>query len=236
MCHLASWRRDGPGVITYFHRLGDDETFAAGTDIFHRGDIPSRVFFLRRGQVVLLAGPASRRAVVEIVERPGLLHIAPAVLGAQALVTATALQPTRVLSIATSDFLELLHQDSGFSSDALTVMARDLRSLIRQITDLKARPVAQRLACYLLALQGRTGTGPELALPIEKRVLAARLGTTPEHLSRAFATLKPLGVQSRGARIVIGDAAALARYAAQDEIEAAAHAYGLERELLGETG
>jgi CRP/FNR family transcriptional activator FtrB len=57
-------------------------------------------------------------------------------------------------------------------------------------------------------------------LPYDKRLLASRLGMTPEHLSRAFASLRRHGVNTGHGRIVIlNNPAALTAFARQDPIE-----------------
>jgi CRP-like cAMP-binding protein len=42
-------------------------------------------------------------------------------------------------------------------------------------------------------------------LPVEKALLATRLGTTPENLSRAFANLRSAGVTTSGGTVTIVD-------------------------------
>ena len=72
----------------------------------------------------------------------------------------------------------------------------------------------QRIGCFLLRLcRGAEKNSATLHLPWEKALLAARLGMTPETLSRAFARLqKDIGLRIRGATIEVPDIRALARY------------------------
>jgi CRP-like cAMP-binding protein len=52
--------------------------------------------------------------------------------------------------------------------------------------------------------------GPvELHLPIDKALIAARLGMQPETFSRALARLRSEGVESVGDRVRVGDIARL---------------------------
>ncbi|WP_341991392.1 helix-turn-helix domain-containing protein [Azorhizobium sp. AG788] len=84
--------------------------------------------------------------------------------------------------------------------------------------DLKLRNGAERLANGLIRAeldQGATGAMP---IPVETRTLAARLGMTPETLSRAFATLADDGVRTKGARVDLTDSAALMAYAKPDPL------------------
>ena len=52
-------------------------------------------------------------------------------------------------------------------------------------------------------------------LPFEKRMLAARIGCSQENLSRAFATLRRVGVENSGAPSLCGIDPALRAFAVQ---------------------
>ena len=91
-------------------------------------------------------------------------------------------------------------------------------ALVRQVCDLKLRTTAQRLGCYLLALTDETAANTvSLRLPFDKRLLAARLGCRQENLSRAFAALRRLGVETHGARVILHDIASLRDYSLPDD-------------------
>ncbi len=76
------------------------------------------------------------------------------------------------------------------------------------------RTTAQRLGCYLLELtQEPTENAVTFRLPFDKRLLAAKLGCRQENLSRAFAALRNLGVETHGARVTLHDIARLRDYA-----------------------
>ena len=79
---------------------------------------------------------------------------------------------------------------------------------------MKLRSSAQRLAAFLLRLAEDTDVRPaRFVLPYEKRFLAAKIGCTQENLSRAFAALRPLGVESQRGAVVISDVEALRTFA-----------------------
>jgi len=79
------------------------------------------------------------------------------------------------------------------------------------------RVLAVTLACGLYAAAVDPG-GSEAAFRLhsEKGLLAARLGCRQENLSRAFAALRELGVETRGARVTLRDIPRLAAYAMPD--------------------
>jgi CRP/FNR family transcriptional activator FtrB len=92
------------------------------------------------------------------------------------------------------------------------------RMLVRQVADLKLRSAAQRLGCYLLALAETQPESNRVSLSFDKKLLASRLGTRPEHLSRAFATLREYGVSTRGSTVVLRDPDKLAAFATPDDL------------------
>ena len=63
----------------------------------------------------------------------------------------------------------------------------------------------ERLSAMLLALAPRQSGSATVTLPGGRRLIAGRLGVTPQSLSRAFATLRPLGVSGHGRQIAIAD-------------------------------
>ena len=66
---------------------------------------------------------------------------------------------------------------------------------------------------WILRANGRTRDDGIVRLRVGKRALAARLGMTPENLSRAFNTLRPYGVEVNGPEIRIVDVEDLTKFA-----------------------
>ena len=61
-------------------------------------------------------------------------------------------------------------------------------------------------------------TAARFRLPFDKRLLAARLGCRQENLSRAFAALRTVGVETHGSRVILHDIPALRGFAVPDEL------------------
>lgn len=128
---------------------------------------------------------------------------------------ARALAPSRLLLVPAAGFRTSLAAAPRLGMAMLASLAGQYRLLVRQVKNLKLRSAAQRLGCHLLDLSREQGS-ERLRLSYDKRVLAAQLGATPEHLSRAFATLRAHGVETRGAVVHIADPAALTAFAAPE--------------------
>ena len=95
-------------------------------------------------------------------------------------------------------------------------ISQHMHHLVQQVEQLKAQSGVQRVAEFLaslsLARQGKCA----IALPYDKVLIAARLGLTPESLSRAFAKLRAVGVVIDSSQVVVKDIAKLRSIAADD--------------------
>jgi CRP/FNR family transcriptional activator FtrB len=193
------------------------QNLPAGAVLFQQGDRPEFLYILLSGRIALTGRNAEcGEAVIEFFRR-GDVFIAPAViLDLPYLMSTRVLQDARILMIPAEHFRDVLARDPALNAALVKELARHWRLLIRQIKDLKLRTAPQRLAAYLLDLSG--GRGGNVELPEERRLMAGRLGMTPESLSRAFAQLAAEGVSGRGRSVAIADSALLRKYCAYDEV------------------
>src|SRR5262245_53457605 len=204
--------------------IGDDATnrlvrgafvqaLPKGATLFTEGDEAEFVHVLLKGRVCLsAAGPDGESTVVEIFPEGELFVVAAAILRLPYLVTARLATDARVLMIPVEDFRLALAGEPRLAQALLEVMARHWRLLVTQIKDLKLRPAARRLAGGLVDLADSDAGPATVRLDMDRKLLAQRLGMTPESLSRAFAALRPLGVASQGRTIRVERVEALRDY------------------------
>lgn len=185
--------------------------FAEGEVLFSQGDAARRLYFIMRGLVEL------------VLERPGqppqvLARLADGeTVGADALLpdgrhaaTARVAEPTLAAVVDAPRLTTHLDGNFDLALAMIADMAGSLRGQIREITELKLQSTTERLASYLVVLAGDASGRTVVRLPFEKRLLADRLGMEPATLSRAFAKLRELGVETgRGDRVEIADIDAL---------------------------
>jgi CRP/FNR family transcriptional regulator, transcriptional activator FtrB len=182
--------------------------------LFSQGEQPEFLHVLIDGRVGLIGvGVDDKQVVVEFME-PGESFILAAVLtDAPYLMAARTIQRSRVLLIPAKALREHVSANAKLAVGMLASLSRHYRMMVRQIKDLKLNSATERLGCYLLALGEQRGAGTDgpvtVTLPVEKALLATRLGTTPENLSRAFANLRPAGVRTSGCTVTITDMAQL---------------------------
>lgn len=192
-----------------------------GTELCREGDPPSALFLLLAGQVALSGRAADGTAAVVEVLRPGGRFILAAVLtGRRYLMTARAVTPARLLRLPAEDLCALASSQPALGMALARAVAGDFRAMVQQVRDLKLRSLPQRLAYYLVQLAPPEAETAEAAvtlrLPFDKALLAARLGCRPANLSRAFAVLRGLGVETHGSRVILRDPRRLRGFAAPD--------------------
>ena len=189
-----------------------------GRELCPEGGAPTHLFYVLEGRVALsTTAPDGTRAVVEVLHPPSSFVLASLVLGQPHLQAAHAVTRVRLLAIEGAPLRAMIERAPELALALLHCLSRDFRNMILQIRDLKVRTTAQRLGCFLLALlPDPTATEAVIRLPFEKGLLAARLGCRQENLSRAFAALRELGVETRGSRVTIRDTARLTAFAMPD--------------------
>ena len=186
----------------------------AGSRLHNQGDRTIHFCILVSGQVSLFrTAPDGSVTVVEVLHPSGHVGLQTVLTQLPALTGAEIVATSRVILIDGQELRTLLAAEPSLASAMLRAEAMDLRALVLQVCDLKLRTTAQRLGHYLLELApDQTGQTATLRLPFDKRLLAARLGCRQENLSRAFATLRELGVETRGARVTLHDIPRLRDY------------------------
>jgi len=180
---------------------------AKGDWLFRQGE-PSEGFYLvHHGAVNVHRVNAAGKEQVIHVFRAGE-SFAEAVLAGDTPypADARAVEPTTVLLIPRTAFLELLRKRPELALRMLGSMSRHLHALVALLDDLRLKDVQTRLTGWLLKRCPKP-LGDEAAvveLDRTKGVLAAELGTTSETLSRTLAELRTRNlIAVRGRTILI---------------------------------
>lgn len=92
----------------------------------------------------------------------------------------------------------------------MRAVASDHRDAIRDLKNIKLRSNAERLANWILE---NTRDSGRLELSINKKLLAERLGMTPESLSRCLRVLKSFGLINNRDYLEVRDATLLRTFA-----------------------
>lgn len=192
---------------------------ARGSFLFNQGDEPEFVHLILSGRVALVAeAPSVPPTVIEFLP-PGEIFVAPAVmLKLPYLVSARVIADSRILMVPAETFRRAVTAEHSLAGAVAEALSRHWRVLIRQIKDLKLRSASERLGAYLLALAPQRNGSATVKLSEERQLLAARLGMTPESLSRAFVQLKACSVNANGRQIHIANLDQLRTYCKYDDL------------------
>ena len=200
------YRELGPALAARVLRDAVAQTVPRGTLIFRQGDTPETVHLLLSGQIALLAEDEKLGPTIIEFFPAGEIFLAPAgLLELPHLMSAKATEESRVLTLASEQFRRLVATEPALALAITRALARHWRLLVKQIKELKLKSASQRLGSYLIAKAPVRAGATRFQLAEERKMIAARLGMTPESLSRAFAQLRSAGVSGRGRNIEIAD-------------------------------
>ena len=194
------------------------QKYPAETVLLYEADAVDFLYIVLDGSVELHARWHHHETTLAVLRPVSTFILAAVVLEAPALMSARTLERAEIVMIPAGTLREAMRTDAGFAFAVAQELSGCYRGLVRTIKNHKLRSGTERLANYLLTQQVRQGGPERIALPHEKRILAALLDLTPESLSRAFAALARYGVAVQGANVTIGDAAALRRMARPDAL------------------
>ena len=124
-------------------------------------------------------------------------------------VTASTVEDSRLLVIPAKSFLGQLTDNGEYALKMMASMSRHMRRMVQQVEQLTLKSSTQRVAGFLLRLCPQDNGPVVIQLPLDKALIAGRLGMQPETLSRSLAKLRQVGVVSKGAQVSIDDVGAL---------------------------
>jgi len=192
-------------------RVGPDE------ELFGAGDILQELTVLVVGLVgAVCSRSGGRQAMLDVLQPVRPLWLAATLLGLPTPAGARTVTSARLIVFPVAELRAMVRDDPAFGQRLLDYSLHETQTLTQEVYALKLRSAVQRLALYLLDRVNEAEPGPaRFVLPFEKRLLAARIGCSQENLSRAFAALRRIGVETQRGVVIIRDLAALRVFAAQ---------------------
>ena len=155
------------------------------------------------GSVEMIARSGDRETTIAIMEPVSTFILAAVLRDSVHLMGARTLARSRILMIPATSIRDAMARDPAFMQAIVWELAGAFRGAVKALKSAKLRNGVERLANWLLVAHDRQGEAGRVRLAIDKRTLAALLGMTPENLSRAFAALRPYGVEVEGREILL---------------------------------
>jgi CRP-like cAMP-binding protein len=196
-------------------------TVERGTDLFVQGDPADRFFVVLEGWVKLYRiNRDGAEAVVTMVNEGE--SFAEAAMFAQGSfpVCAQAVTDVRLVAITAQAFARCVQADVGMAFAMLGSLSMRLRTLVQQIEQLQVQSAPQRVGGFLLKMCPAGKGSATFMLPVEKSLVARRLGIQPETFSRALGKLRSVGVEVQGAVVSVSDIDALREFCQEDPDDA----------------
>lgn len=198
--------------------------FKKGEQIFRQDQEATGFYVVQTGRVKVFQMSANgKEQILNIFTEGDNFADVPALDGQSFPASAAALEPADLIFFPRYPFLDFLHHSPDVAVKMLISLSSHLRHLAQLVEQLSFKSVPQRLATYLLNL-GDTPSDtvldtfhdtaavsrsihPETVyLDLTKSQLAARLGTIPATLSRAFYQLSSDGIiEIAGPKVTILD-------------------------------
>ena len=175
--------------------------YQAGESVFLQGDAPLGLQVVASGAVkIFVLSPATGREMVLTVEHEyGAVAELVALDGGEYPASAEAVEATELVVIDQESFQRVVQDRPAIALHLMRTIGRRLRRLVNLIEQISFKEVVHRLAAYLLSES-------ECALPFQletNAVIATRLGTVPELVSRNLGRIHASGAVVMQGRTVV---------------------------------
>ena len=210
--HFGTSQIDALNELADLARVGPDE------ELFREGDRLDELHILLAGFVTETHAHHDGDALTDVVAPVRPIGFASAMLGAASPTGARTITSARLIVIPAAELRAMIREEPELAMPFLDHALARMREQTLELCQMKLRSSVQRLAAFLLGLVEDPEMNPaRFVLPYEKRFLAARIGCTQENLSRAFAALRRLGVETQRGIVVLRDVPALRAFAGTPE-------------------
>ena len=181
------------------------QTCAQGEVVVDSGDASSEVFFVAEGAVrVVVRTALGYEAILNDLGAGSFFGELAAIDGVARSANVTALQRTRLCAVPGAAFMEIVLASPAAGQRLMRMLAGRVRAKDERLLEFMALPVRQRLMAELLRLSRDRGGGERaLSPPPQQHVLAARIGTRRETVSRELAEMARAHLITVGRRAIV---------------------------------
>ena len=179
--------------------------FAAGEVVVDKGDPTDEVFFILAGEVRVVSRTVfGHEAILNDLGMGSFFGELSAIDQYPRSANVTALVQTRLCIVPGHCFIDLVLATPILGRRLLGLLSMRLRSKDERLIEFSVLSVRQRLIAELLRLSRDRGDGTwVLSPPPPQHVLAARIGTRRESVSRELMELSRTGMVTVGRRAII---------------------------------
>jgi CRP-like cAMP-binding protein len=183
--------------------------FERGEILFWEGDPCAGLHIIEEGSVKLYRiSPQGRQYIVRVLQEGETCNEVPAFDGGTNPVNVETLEKAKVWVIDDATLRSLVKSRPDFALKVLSNFGKNLRGLVRMVSEMAFYQVTNRLARLISELPAESAR-----LPLTQEQLAAQLGTVREVVARSLKELERSGaIRIEDRRIHIADPAALSQW------------------------
>jgi CRP/FNR family transcriptional regulator, cyclic AMP receptor protein len=204
-----------PKTLAYLGERAVRRSFEKGRTIFYQGDLGDTLYVVADGLVkVWVSSGDGEEMVMATLRRPDAFGELSAVDGLGRSASATALEPSVLVSLDRTTLLDSVHRNPAVADSMLRALGSLARRITEQASDLVFLDLAGRVAKCLVHLterDGRVDGGVTiLELPLTQTELAEMVGGSRQSVNQILRAFETRGfLEHRGREIAILDLDAL---------------------------
>jgi CRP/FNR family transcriptional regulator, transcriptional activator FtrB len=210
---LPLFRDMNPANFSTLTQAAFLQRFPPHVVLVREGETPDFLHVVGDGLVELFATHGKHEVGLALLRPTSTFGLAAVMKDAVYLNSVRTLEPSQILMIPVGAARTVFSLDTAFARGVAEELSNSHRDAVKELKNQKLRPSFERLANWLIREATMEGDKGKLTLRIDKRTLAAHVGTTPENLSRNFAMLADHGIEVRGRTITIKSMKALTNFA-----------------------
>ena len=175
--------------------VATQHSYKKGSILFSQGDEAHGFYLVAEGKIKIYRLSSNGQEYVMRLVGPGETVAEAAVFSGKTYpASAEALEDSRLYYLNKSDFTALIRKSPQLALNMMTGLSLLLRELAQQVEDLSLKEVSARLARFLIEeaekITSIPTNGLKIPLEMKKNLLASRLGTIGETLSRTLTKMK----------------------------------------------
>jgi CRP-like cAMP-binding protein len=184
--------------------------FERGDVLFWEGDPCAGLHIIQEGSVKLYRlSPQGRQYIVRVLQEGDTCNEVPAFDGGTNPVNVETLEKSKVWVIDDEVLRSLVRAHPDFALKVLSNFGKNLRGLVRMVSEMAFYQVTNRLARLISELPADEEARP----PLTQEHLAAQLGTVREVVARSLKELERSGaIRIEDRRIYVADEEALSQW------------------------
>lgn len=212
--------------VPFFNQLSQDEadalaqrlvprSFSPDQIIFHLGDPGGLLYIITQGKVKISnSTPDGQEALLAILGTGDFFGELALLDDAPRSATAEAIEPTETLTLHRNEFVRFLSDNPDFAYHVMQTLAKRIRHLNDQISDVFFLDLNGRLARTLLNLSERHGreieSGIQIDISLTQTDLAEMTGATRVSINKTLGRFRRAGwVRVDGRNLIVLDKPAL---------------------------